>query len=179
MFVVHAVSARPSVFPWAVAVDAPAHHDEGFLARDLVRALGERERPPVRVVSQERVFGWSDEQWASLQAAARPGDLLTREEDARGDARFDALPRRLSRAAGALRRFIRAAHARALAARARRALRRARALYGTEVAPPEPLMRQTVEDFLMEGRGAKAGSGSNATSRRTARPPTSTSSACA
>ena len=157
MFVVHAVSARPSVFPWAVAVDAPAHHDDGFLARDLVRALGERERPPVRVVSQERVFGWSDEQWASLQAAARPGDLLTREkmpEETHDSMLFPAAYRGLQ-ALFADSSALRMRELSPLELDERYAA--LAPLYGTEVAPPEPLMRQTVEDFLMEGRGAKAG----------------------
>jgi hypothetical protein len=157
MFAVHAVSRRPASFPWAVAVDAPAHHDDGFLARDLLRQLGEPERPALRVVSLSVTFGWSDEQWSLLRRAARPADLLIHEE-LRNETHESMLYPAAYRGLQAIFADASMLRTRDLAPLEIDELYRSLApLYGTELAPPEPVMRRVVEDFLLEGRGQHAG----------------------
>jgi hypothetical protein len=157
LFVLHAVARRPSAFPWGIAADAPTHHVDGLLARDLARLLGQAERPSVRVVAFEAAFPWSDERWEAVRSAARPTDLLARER----------LPHETheSMVLASAYRGLQALFADASMKRTRElapleidALYRSLApLYGAELAPTEPVMRRVIEDFLLEGRGKHAG----------------------
>jgi enterochelin esterase-like enzyme len=157
LLVLHALAQRPQAFPWGIAVDAPTHHDDGFIAHELERMLCTSERPPVRVGSEKVVFGWSDEQWETLQRAARPGDLLTHHVLA-GESHESMLFPATYHGLHALFADASMQRMRKLAPLEIDALYRALAhAYGTAVEPPEPLMRQVVEDFLMEGRGKHAG----------------------
>jgi len=157
MLVLHAVAQRPEVFPWVVALDAPAHLEHGFLAEELLRTLAKDGRPPVRVVSLRVVFGWEDEQWARLRPAARADDLLTHgvvEGESHESMLFPAAYRGL-RELFADSSTASARELGPLEIEAR--YRRLATLYGAELAPPESLLRTVVEDFLMEGRGVHAG----------------------
>jgi len=157
MLALHAVAARPAAFPWVVAVDGPTHHEQGYLGSELLRALAATERPAVRVASQEVVFGWSDERWAELTRAARPDDRLTRER-VRDETHESMLFPAAYRGLQLLFADSSARRARELGPLEIDALYRGLATdYGAEVVPPEPLLRQVVEDFLLEGRGAQAG----------------------
>ncbi len=157
MLVLHALARRPQAFPWGIELDTPVHLEDGFLARGLTAALGAEATPPVRLVSLEARFGWPEERWAALAARARPADLLVRAQLA--DEEHESLV-----FAGAYRGLQRifadasSAGARELSAleieQRYRALARA---YGAELPPPEPLLRQVIEDLLMEGFGARAG----------------------
>lgn len=157
MLVLHAVARRPRVFPWALALDAPVRSEQDLLTDDLLRALREPERPPLRVVSARVLFGWSTEQWLELHAAARADDLLVLgqpEDEAHESMVLHATYRGLQ----ALFADASMLGTRELSALETEARYRALApLYGAEVLPPAPLMRRLVEDFLMEGYGARAG----------------------
>jgi hypothetical protein len=156
MLALYAVARRPKAFPWVLAIDAPTHHEESFLARDVLRLLGEKERPLVRIESLEAVFGFSDEAWARLQAAARPGDVLGRHamtgETHEGMVFASAYRGFQAIFADGSSRLVRdlaplevEAHYKSLASR-----------WGVEIDPPEPVLRRIVEDFLLEGRGERA-----------------------
>lgn len=156
MLAVHALARRPRVFPWVLALDAPVHHEQDFLAQDLRRALAEPERPAVRLVSAQLVFGWTAERWAELVAAGRPGDLLVRSEP-EGETHESMVFLATYRGLQALFADSAAGGARELSALEIDERYRALApLYGAEVVPPEPLMRRVIEDFLMEGYGKRA-----------------------
>lgn len=152
----HALARRPTLFPWVLELDAPVHLEHGFLATQLERTLDDPLTPPVRLASFARVFGWSDERWAALLTRARPGDQLTRarlEDESHESLVFAGAYRGLQRL------FLDSSTLGARALSAREVEDRYRALapaYGGEVVPPEPLMRRVVEDFLMEGYGARA-----------------------
>ena len=77
LLALYAVAQRPQVFPWVIALDAPAQLEDGFPAKSLSQTLAHAERPALRVVTRRVLYGWSPEQWSSLQPLARPGDLLT------------------------------------------------------------------------------------------------------
>ena len=157
MFSLYAVARRPKAFPWVLAIDAPTRHEQGFLARDVLRLLGEEDRPSVRIESLEAVYGYSDEVWARISAAAKPGDLLERHAMA-GETHesmvFASVYLGLqSIFADGSSRLVRnlaplevEAHYQGLASR-----------WGVEVDPPEPVLHRIVEDFLLEGRGTRAG----------------------
>lgn len=156
LLALHALARRPALFPWVLELDAPVHLEHDFLARQLERTLADPLTPPVRLASFARVFGWTDERWAALLTRARPGDRLTR-------ARLDDESHESMVFAGAYRGLQQLfLDSSLLGARELSALEveeRYRALtptYGAEQLPPEPLMRRVVEDFLMEGYGARA-----------------------
>lgn len=157
ILVLHALARRPSVFPWGIELDAPVHLEHDFLARSLTESLQAEERPSVRLVSCAARFGWSDERWRALEASARAGDLLRRNEmpeESHESMVFAASYRGLQQLF---------ADASTLGARELSALeieQRFLALapaYGCELPPPEPLLRRVIEDMLMEGFGARAG----------------------
>lgn len=157
MLVLHAVAQRPTVFPWGLALDAPTHHEDGFLGRELLRALGEEATPPVRVVSRSVVFGFSPEDWSALARAARPDDRLSQHALVGEDhesmlflGAYEGL-RELFQDASAL--VLRELSPLELDARCTELAR----LYGAALVPPEPLLRSTVDGFLLEGRGRQAG----------------------
>jgi predicted alpha/beta superfamily hydrolase len=157
MLALHAVAARPASFPWAIAIDAPTHHADGFLANELLRTLRDTERRPVRAVALNVTYGWSDEQWGALRGAARSGDLLVR-ESLRGESHESMVQPAAYRGLQALFADASMLRANELSPLEIDELYRALApLYGAELAPPEPLMRRVVEDFLLEGRGVRAG----------------------
>ncbi len=157
ILVLHALAKRPEVFPWGLDIDAPVHLEHDFLARSLTEALGQTERPPLRLISCASRFGWPDERWTELTAHARLGDLLRRNampEESHESMVFAASYRGLQQIF---------ADSSSLGARELSALEideRYRDLaraYGAELPPPEPLMHRVVEDLLMEGYGARAG----------------------
>lgn len=157
LLALHAVAQRPQVFPWAVALDAPTHHEHGFIAQELLGALQRETRPSIRVASAQVVFGWTDESWARLRKAARPDDLLTRsvvEGESHESMLFPAAYRGL-RELFADSSTLSARELAPLEIEAR--YRKLSVLYGAELTPPESLLRNVLEDFLMEGRGARAG----------------------
>jgi len=157
LLVLYAVAQRPQVFPWVIALDAPAQLENGFPANNLLKALAQTERPALRVVTRRVVYGWSGEQWTRLQQAARPGDLLTdgrlegeSHESMVHDASYITL-HELFADSSALR-------TRELGPLELDELYRGLApSYGAEITPPEPRMRRVIEDFLLEGRGVHAG----------------------
>jgi hypothetical protein len=157
LLVLHALATRPEAFPWGVALDAPTHHEQGFVAREFQGTLARKERPALRLATLRVAFGWSDEQWTAVNAAARDGDVLThgtQDGETHESLIFAGAYRALQGIfadASSVKTLQLAPleieeHYRALASR-----------YGAEVVPPEPILRTTVEDFLMEGRGAHAG----------------------
>ncbi|HUR26538.1 MAG TPA: hypothetical protein VM509_00010, partial [Planctomycetota bacterium] len=138
-------------------LDAPTHHEDELIAKELARTLAVKERPALRIVSLRVRFGVSEAQWPRLQAAARPGDLLaqTQLEGETHESMFfagcyrslhDIFADASVANVNELAPLELDAHYRELAK-----------AYGTEVVPPEQLMRRVVLDFLMEGRGKHAG----------------------
>jgi pimeloyl-ACP methyl ester carboxylesterase len=157
LLALYAVAQRPQVFPWVIALDAPAQLEDGFPAKCLLQTLARAERPALRVVTRRVVYGWSAEQWSSLQHAARPGDLLT-------DARIEGESHQsLVHVGSYLALHEMFADSSALRTHELAPLeidelyRGLAPSYGAEITPPEPLMRRTIEDFLLEGRGVHAG----------------------
>jgi len=62
--------------PFTVALDAPAHLDDGWLTKKLIASIPEG--GALRLVSLEVKFGWRDADWAGLVAAAPKDWKLTR-----------------------------------------------------------------------------------------------------
>jgi len=157
ILVLHALAMRPETFPWGISLDAPTRLEHDFLARNLAETLARAERPDVRMVSCEARFDWPEKTWAQIAAHARPGDLLRTNpmpEEAHESMVFAASYKALQQ----LFADASTVEARELSAlEVEQRFRALAAVYGDGFPPPEPLMRRVLEDLLMEGYGARAG----------------------
>jgi hypothetical protein len=156
------VAATRSTYRAVVALDTPINLDDNWLAKKLIeRAMATP--TPLRYVSMEARFGWPEDAWKTLVAAAPASWKLYRE-------RF--WPKESHESIGMLGMYL--------------GLREAFADYsmhsapvspttsitpyyakiseslGASVIPPRKLLGNVVEDLLMEGRGAAAREAFNA-----------------
>jgi hypothetical protein len=154
ILVTYAAAARPA-FRFALALDTPTHLDDNWLIKKVV----ERARTstsPMHYASLEARFGWSDEAWKQLTSAAPSNWLLYREHlphESHTSMQF----------AGAyigLREIFRdysmITTQNAPTTSILPAYEKLASSYGATVIPPAPLLREAIDDLLMEGRGAAA-----------------------
>jgi hypothetical protein len=66
----YAGATRGSSIPFIVALDAPAHLDNNWLPARMMARAAKDVSPPLRFVTLECRFGWTDQSWEELQAAA-------------------------------------------------------------------------------------------------------------
>ena len=71
----YAAATRPAVFPVVVSIDAPMHLDDALLVKKMMQL-----KQPVRYVSLETRFGWSDVDWNALVKALPSSSVLHREK---------------------------------------------------------------------------------------------------
>jgi hypothetical protein len=150
------VAATRSTYRAVVAIDAPIHLGENWLARKLIERA-KAEPMPLRYVSLEARFGWPDEAWKSLVAAAPASWRLHRE-------RF--WPKESHESIGMIAMYLGLREAFSdysmLAAPVTPTTSilphyvKIGAALGATVIPPRKLLQNVVEDLLMEGRGAAA-----------------------
>ena len=69
----YALSARPDLFRWHLAIDAPIHLESGNVANALIEFLGTHPEHRGRLVCADNALGWPDAAWAELERAAPPG----------------------------------------------------------------------------------------------------------
>ena len=150
----YAAATRPA-FRAVVAIDAPAGLGDDWLPKQLA-ARAARPGAPVRYVSLEARFGWSDAAWRSLVAAAPASWLLYRERlrleshesapmlgmylglrEAFRD--YSALAAPEAPTTGILPYYDRVGEA-----------------LGARIVPPRRVLAQVSEDLAAEGRGAAA-----------------------
>lgn len=142
-------AATRDAFRYTLSLDAPTHLQDGFLGKKLLQRARTRPSPPIRYVSLFARFDWNEETWKSITAAAPPSWQLHNEhldQESHNSMRF------LGSYLG-LRELFRdysmfkapAITTSILPAYDKLAL-----------TPPEPLLRNVVDDLLMEGRGADA-----------------------
>lgn len=149
-------AATRSTFGAVVAIDAPIHLGEGWLAKRLT----ERARAaaaPLRYVSLEARFGWPEEAWATLVAAAPPSWTLHREGLGRRESHESM--GMIAMYLGLREAFADYSMLAAPAAPTTSILPRYRELgaaLGATLTPPRKLLANVVESLLAEGRGAAA-----------------------
>jgi hypothetical protein len=151
----YAAATRPA-FRAVVAVDAPIHLGENWLAHRLMARATSGDDTPLRYAHYEARFAWPDAAWEAVVAAAPASWKLHREKLAQeGHETLFMLSAYLGlrEVFGAYSRFA------APVAPTTRILPyydTVGATFGTTLVPPRRLLRDVVEDFLMEGRGAAA-----------------------
>ena len=149
-------AATRDTYRFVVALDTPVHLDGNWLAANLTsraKAGGQ----PVRYASYNAVFGWSDKAWAELMAAA-PSTWVLRHEKFANET-HNSMPM-LGAYLGLRELFADYSRKAAPVYPTTSVLPyydKLTVLYGAPVVPPAPLMRDVVDDLLMEGRGALAG----------------------
>jgi predicted alpha/beta superfamily hydrolase len=75
ILVTYAAATRDA-FRLNLALDTPTHLGDGFLGAKLLQRAKARPAPPVRYVSINARFGWKDDVWKNIAAAAPQSWLL-------------------------------------------------------------------------------------------------------
>jgi predicted alpha/beta superfamily hydrolase len=149
------VAATRPIFSAVVSLDAPVHIDDSWLAKKLIartRSVGS----PVRYASLEAKFGWPDEEWKKLTAAAPASWKLYREKlQLEGHETMQMLGAYLG-----LRQVF-SDYSRLSAPEAPTTsilpyYDKVSASLGAPVFPPKRLLQNVISDLLMEGRGSAA-----------------------
>lgn len=140
--------------PFIVALDAPAHLDDGWLTKKLIASIPEG--GALRLVSLEVKFGWRDADWAGLVAAAPKDWKLTRIKLSGEDHEtmvFDGFYTGLK----ALFADYSAVAVKSLSGPAAFAhYLDLRAPYGAPVIPPEFVLNRAERDLAAKGQGELA-----------------------
>jgi hypothetical protein len=149
-------AATRDTFRLTLALDTPIHLGDGWLARKLMERAAAHPAPPLRYVSYEARFGWTDARWNALVAAAPPSWVLHREHLAHETHNSMLL---LSTYLGLRELFLDYSMLVAPESPTTSTLphyAKLAAACGGALVPPQPLFSQVVEDLLIEGRGAEA-----------------------
>lgn len=155
ILVTYAAATR-STFNAVIALDTPVHLGEDWLAKKLIKRA-KAAPTPLRYVSMEARFGWPEEEWKTLVDAAPASWKLYREK---------LRPKESHESIGMIGMYIGLREAFSdysmLAAPVAPTTSilpyytKVSEALGVKVIPPRKLLRNVVEDLLMEGRGAAA-----------------------
>ena len=150
------LAATRSTFRTIIALDTPVNLGDNWLAKRLIERA-KTPGAPLRYVSLEARFGWPEEEWKKLVAAAPASWRLHRE-------RF--WPKESHESVGMIGMYLGLREAfgdySMLAAPVAPTTsilpyyRKVGDSLGAAVLPPRKLLQNVVEDFLIEGRGAAA-----------------------
>jgi hypothetical protein len=142
-------------FRLIVALDAPTDLGDNWLVAKMV-ARAKKGGDPLRYASYNAVYGWTDASWRELAAAA-PASWKLRHEKFQNETHNSMT---LLGAYLGLRELFTDYSRKAAPVYPTTSIlpyyERLSAGYGGSLVPPENLMRDVVEDLLMEGRGAGA-----------------------
>ena len=155
ILVTYAAATR-STYRAVVAIDTPTHLDDGWLTKKLIERA-KAASTPLRYVSLEARFGWADETWKSLLAAA-PASWKFYRESFRPKESHESMVM-LAMYLGLREAFSDYSMLAAPVAPTTSILphyAKVGAALGASVIPPRKLLLNVVEDLLMEGRGAAA-----------------------
>ncbi|MEW6213261.1 MAG: alpha/beta hydrolase-fold protein, partial [Acidobacteriota bacterium] len=149
------VAATRSTYRAIVSLDAPIHLGDNWLAKKLIARAGAAGEP-VRYASLEARFGWPEGAWKNLASTAPASWKLYREKlQLEGHETMQMLGAYIG-----LRQVFSDYSIFAPPAAPTTSIlphyAKVSASLGAPVIPPKKLLRNVVEDLLMEGRGAAA-----------------------
>jgi Putative esterase len=149
------VAATRSTYSAVVSLDAPVDREENWLAKKLIARAGQSGRP-VRYASLEAKFGWPEPMWKSLLSSAPSTWKLYREKlPLEGHETMQMVGAYIG-----LRQvfgdFSRLSAPEAPTTSIIPYYKKVGESLGAEVIPPKRLLQNTLDDLLMEGRGAAA-----------------------
>lgn len=149
-------AATRSTYRIVLSLDAPIHLGENWLAKKLTDRA-KTASTPLRYLSLEARFGWTEETWNALTAAAPASWKLYREtfkpKESHESIGMIAMYQGLREAFGD---YSMLAAPVAPTTSILPYYSKVGASLGATVIPPRKLIRNVVEDLLMEGRGAAA-----------------------
>jgi pimeloyl-ACP methyl ester carboxylesterase len=148
-------AATRDTFRLVVALDTPTHLGENWLP-DKLTARARAGGAPIRYASYSAVYGWSDRLWSELIAAA-PSNWLLRSEKLANET-HNSMPL-LGSYLGLREIFVDTSRKAAPVFPTTSVLpyyAKLAPAFGGPIVPPLPLMRDVVEDLMLEGRGAEA-----------------------
>ncbi len=152
----YAAATRPYTFPFVVAIDSPAHLQDGWLVKRLIESATKGPESFLRFASMESRFGFSENSWNELQAAAPASWKLFRQKLEHES--HNSMP--LLATYLGLREVFAGYSALAVpdspTSAALEHYRTFNAASGLRLIPPRPLLERLIEDFLMEGNAARA-----------------------
>ena len=150
----YAAATRPG-FRLILSMDAPVHLEDGWLAKKLMERA-KSNAAPLRYVSYEARFGWPENRWNALTAAAPSSWRLHREHldhETHNSMQF------LAAYLGLRELFSDYSMMAAPEVPTTSTVPyydKLRESYGAPMVPPAQSLRQVTEDLLIEGRGAAA-----------------------
>jgi len=148
-------AATRTTYRAVIALDAPIHLEENWLAKKLL-ARTATGAPPVRYASLEARFGWPEEAWQTLIQRAPSAWTLYREKlRLEGHETMQLLGAYLG-LRQVFRDYSRLAAPEYPTTRILPHYAKVSAALGAPVMPPKRLLQNVVEDLLLEGRGAAA-----------------------
>lgn len=150
----YVAATRPN-FRSIIAIDTPTHFGDDWLPKKLL-ARAKADPTPLRYVSYEVRFGWRDENWRAVSAAAPSSWKLVREHLPRES--HESVPM-LAMYLGLREVFSDYAALSAPVAPTTSILpyyEKVGRELGGAVIPPRRLLENVIEDLLMEGRGQNA-----------------------
>jgi predicted alpha/beta superfamily hydrolase len=150
------VAATRSTYSAVVSLDAPIHLDDNWLAKKLITRATAPSTGPLRYASLESRFGWPEKAWKSLVEAAPASWSLYHEKlTMEGHETLQMLGAYLG-----LRQVFRDYSRFSAPVFPTTSIlpyySKVSASLGATVLPPRWLVRNVVEDMLIEGRGAAA-----------------------
>ena len=149
-------AATRTTYRAIIALDAPVHLEENWLAKKLLARTASAAPPPVRYASLEARFGWPEDAWKTLVERAPRSWQLSREKLLlEGHETLNMLGAYLG-----LRQVF-SDYSRLPAPEYPTTsilphYAKVSAAWGAPLIPPKLLLQNVVEDLLMEGRGAAA-----------------------
>jgi hypothetical protein len=148
-------ATRPS-FAAIVAIDTPTHLGDGWLVDRLVTRARDSSKPPIRYVSLETRFGYTDRRWENLASAAPPSWRIYREKLTNENHESMTLLAAYIGLREAFRDYSMQVAPVAPTTSILPYYEKVASSLGAPIIPPRRLLANVVEDLLAEGRGAEA-----------------------
>ena len=150
------IAATRTSFNTIVAIDTPVHLDDNWIAKRLVTRAQSSEAIPMRYVSLEARFGWTDTRWKSLTDAAPKSWRLHREKLVHENHESMAMLASYIGLREAFADYSMLAAPRSPTTSILPYYAKLDSAYGARLIPPRKLLLNVIEDLNMEGRGAEA-----------------------
>lgn len=155
ILVTYAAATRDA-FRFHLALDAPTHLGDGWLGAKLLERARTKPAAPLRYVSYGVRFGWTDDAWKRIAAAAPPAWRIHSEKLAHESHNSMQFLGAYLGLRELFRDYSMLAAPEWPTTRILPSYERLAAPYGAAMIPPAPLLARVVDDLLVEGRGAEA-----------------------
>lgn len=149
-------AATRGTFRLHLALDTPTHLGDGWLGAKLLARARRTPAVPLRYVSYGVRFGWKDDAWKRIEAAAPAGWQVHSEKlphESHNSMQFVGSYLGLREL---FRDYSMLAAPEWPTTSILPAYEKLTVPYGARLVPPAPLLERVVDDLLMEGRGALA-----------------------